>query len=72
MWNMVVLIPKGNGGFRGIGIVEVLWKVLLGMVNCQIRVEVQFYDALHGFMAGLGTGTTSLEAELLQQLMVIR
>ena len=69
---MVVLIPKENGGFRGILLVEVLWKLLLGIVNWQIGVAVKFYDVLHGFREGLGTGTTSLEAKLIQQLMEIR
>ena len=24
---MMVLIPKGGGGYRGIGLIEVIWKV---------------------------------------------
>ena len=27
-WQTVVLIPKGKGEFRGIGLVEVIWKLL--------------------------------------------
>ena len=26
-WQAVVLIPKGEGDYRGIGLVEVMWKV---------------------------------------------
>ena len=33
-WHTVVLLPKGNGDFQGVGIVKVLWKELLGLVNC--------------------------------------
>ena len=29
----VVLLPKGNGDFRGIGLVEVLWKAVSGVIN---------------------------------------
>ena len=27
-WQTVVLIPKGKGEFRGIGLVEVTWKLM--------------------------------------------
>ena len=27
-WYMVVLVPKENGEFRGIGLIEVIWKAL--------------------------------------------
>ena len=27
-WQAVVLIPKGKGEYRGIGLVEVMWKVV--------------------------------------------
>ena len=33
MWQMLVLIPKRNGEFRGIGLVEVLRKGLLRVIN---------------------------------------
>ena len=41
MWQMVVLIPKGNGGFRGNGILKVLWKALLRVINRRIRAADQ-------------------------------
>ena len=28
MWQAVVLIPKGKKDYRGIGLVEVMWKVV--------------------------------------------
>ena len=67
-WKMVVLVPKGNGKFRGIGIVEVYWMLMSGVVNQRIRGEVQFHDIMHGFWSVQVTGTASLEAKLLQQL----
>ena len=27
-WQVVVMVPKGKGEFRGIGLVEVVWKIL--------------------------------------------
>ena len=32
-WQAVVLIPKGKGDYRGIGLVEVLWKVVAVILN---------------------------------------
>ena len=48
-WQMTVLLPKGNIEFQGIGIFEVIWKAVLGMVNLWIGETVNFHDALHGF-----------------------
>ena len=30
----VVLIPKGGGEYCGMLIVEVVWKVVMGIINC--------------------------------------
>ena len=68
----MLLIPKGNRYFRGIGIVEFLWKSLSGVINWRIRAVVQFHDVLHGFWACRGMGKTSLEAKMIQQLMDMR
>ena len=45
---MVLILPKGNGEFRRIGFVKVLWKALLGVFNRNIRAAVNFDDTLHG------------------------
>ena len=38
-WKALVMIPKGVGtNFRGIVPVEVLWKAIFGIINCQIFV----------------------------------
>ena len=33
MWQAVVLIPKGNNDYRSIGLVEVMWKVVVEILN---------------------------------------
>ena len=71
-WKTVVPIPKGNGNFRGIGLVDILWKTVTGILNCHLTAEIQFYDILQGFCTGRGTRTTSLEVKLLQQIMALR
>ena len=71
-WQAVVLIPKGKGDYRGIGLVEVMWKVVAVTLNCCFTSSITFHDVLHGFRAGRGTGTATLKAKLLQQLAAMR
>ena len=71
-WQTVVLFPKRNGGLRGIGRIEVLWRLLSGVIYWWIGAAVQFHDVLHGFQESRGTGAASLKAKLLQQLTEIR
>ena len=68
----MVLIPKGGGDYYVIGLVEVVWKVVTVILNFCLATSIDFHVFLHGFWAGLCTGTTSLEAKLLQQLMAMR
>ena len=37
-WATMVILPKGKGGYRGIGMVEVLWKVFSVVVNCFLKI----------------------------------
>ena len=71
-WGTILLIPKENGNFCVIRLVEVLWKTVTGILNCRLTKGIQFHDTLHGFFTGRGTGTASLEANLPQQLMDMR
>ena len=66
MWQVVVLIPKGGKDYRGIVLVEVMWKVVAVVLNCRFTASITFHDFLHGFWMGHGTGTATLEAKLLQ------
>ena len=67
-WQAVVLIHKGKKDYRGIGLVEVMWKVVAAIINRRFTSSITYHDAFHGFRAGRGTGTATLEANLLQQL----
>ena len=65
---IVVLIPKGNSGdFRGIGLLEVIWKVLERVMDARLKC-VPLHDALHGFRPGRSCGTGIMEVKLAQQL----
>ena len=65
LWSAVVLLPKGNGDFRGIGLIEALWKVIEKIIDRRLSDSIQFHDVLHGFRAKRGTGTAIIEAKLL-------
>ena len=60
-WVIVVLLPKGGGDFRGIGLIEPCWKVVEVIMDQRLEV-IQFHDSLHGFLKGRGTGTCILGA----------
>ena len=68
LWSTVVLLPKGNGNYQGIGLLEMSWKVIESIINQRIASKVNFHNALHGFQTSRGTGTACIEANLLQQL----
>ena len=72
MWQAVVMIPKGRQEYQGIGLVEVMWKVVAAILHHWITASINFHDFLHGFRAVHGTGTATLEAKLLQQLAAMR
>ena len=68
IWQAVVLIPNGKRDYHGIGLMGVMWKVMAAILNCQLTASITFHDLLHRFLGGCGTGTTTLEAKLLQKL----
>ena len=51
---------------------KVMWKVVAVILNFRLTSSITFHDVLHGFRAGRGTGTATLEAKLLQQLAAMR
>ena len=71
-WQAVFLIPKGKKDYRGIDLVEVMWKVVAAILNRRFTPSIAYHNALYGFRAGRGTGTVTLEAKLLQQLVALR
>ena len=64
MWTTMFLIPKGDGGYRGIGMVETIWEVYTSIVNIRLQSFIVLHDALHGFRQGRGTGTAIMEAKV--------
>ena len=71
-WQVVVLIPKGKKDYQGIGLVEVMWKVVAALLNRHFTASITYHEFLHGFWAGCSTGTATPKAKLLQQLAALR
>ena len=70
-WQAVVLIPTGKREYRGIGLVRVMWKIVAAILNHWLTSSITYNNFLHGFWAGRGTGTTTLEAKLIHQLAAL-
>ena len=49
-----------------------MWKVVAAILNRRLTASITFHNFLHGFRTCHGTGTTTLEAKLLQQLESLR
>ena len=43
-WQAVVIIPKAKKYYRGIGFVEVMWKVVADILNRQLTASTTFHD----------------------------
>ena len=66
-WIIVVLLPKKDGGYRGIGLLEPIWKVIEAIMDRRLNV-IPLHDCLRGYLAKRGTRTAITEAKLFQQL----
>ena len=66
-WMIIVLLPKGGGDFRGIGLLDPFWKVVVKVMVCRLG-SIEFHPCLHGGLPKRGTGTATIEAKLAQQL----
>jgi len=67
-----VMIPKPDGGSRGIGLLEVVLKVIECIINARVAAKGKFHDCLHAFRAARGTDTAQIESKLFQQLQTKR
>lgn len=71
-WTLLALLPKPDGGVRGIGLLEVTWKLCEAIIDTRVKQVVKLHDCIHGFTAHRGTGTAIIEAKLQQELASIR
>ena len=52
MFQAVVLIPKWVGDYHRIGLVEVMWKVMMVILNHFFTTSISLHRILHGFGVG--------------------
>ena len=67
----MVLILKGGVGYRGIGLVELIWKAVAVILNRLFTAAIAYHDSLHRFWAGRGTGTATLEVKLIYHVAAL-
>ena len=72
MWQAVVMITKGKKDYQSIGLVEVMWKEVVEILNHRLTASITFHDFLHGLRAGRRTCTATLEDKLLQKIAALR
>ena len=70
-WNVLVLITKANADTWGIGLLEVVWKVVEAVIETWIKSLVQFHNEMHGFCAGREAGTAITELKPAQELEIV-
>ena len=61
-----MLIPKVGGDFHIIRIMEVIWKMVVEILNHRLGVDIIIHEVLHGLWDGHGVGTAFLETKILQ------
>ena len=50
-WIVLVILPKGNGDFHWIWLLEPFWKVLQNLMDARLEV-IPLHDCLRGFTKG--------------------
>jgi hypothetical protein len=67
LWIIVILIPKGGGDYRGIRLLEPIWKVIEKAIVHRLDA-IQLHNSLHSCHIKCRMGTAIIEAMLVQQL----
>ena len=70
LWMVIVLLPKGGGDYRGVGLLDPIWKVVEVVMDNRLKV-LDYHDCILGFLAWQGTETAPTEVKLAQQLAYI-
>ena len=65
---ILVLLKKPCGNeYRGIGLLETIWKLISSIMDRRMKEAVEFDDSVHGFRQQRGTGTAILRNKLSMQ-----
>lgn len=64
---LVLFLKKSNGDVRGIGLLEVIHKLIFTIINSRLNNSLSFHDSVHGFRINRGSftsiGGTKIEAQ---------
>ena len=63
---------KGGGDYPVIGLVEVMWKAVVVILNLCFTTSITYCDSLHGLWAGCGYGTATVKVKLLRKFETLR
>jgi hypothetical protein len=44
-WSVLVEIPKGSGGFRAIGLLEIIWKLIYSIIDSRLKQKIILHPA---------------------------
>ena len=70
-YGVLVIIPKDDaGGVRGIGLLEVIHKLVSQVINLRMATSIEFLEEVHGFRCGRGTYTAIGETKIRLQMAV--
>ena len=70
---VLVIIPKDDkGGTRGIGLLEIIHKLISQIINMRMSKAITFCESVHGFRKKRGTYTAIGEAKLRTQMETCR
>ena len=58
------MITKGNTDTQGIGLLEMIWKVVEAIINTRLQTSIQFHNILHGLHAGRVMGMATMEIKI--------
>ena len=64
----IISLSKGGGKYRGIGMIEVMWKDISLIVERHLANSINFHDILHGLWDKIGTGTANFDSNVLQKI----
>ena len=67
-WKILILTLNGNTENQGIGLLDVLWKVIESIIDTCINKALTLHEIIHEFQSGRGTGTSSVDINLTQEL----
>ena len=69
-WLIIILLPKGDGGYWGIVLIEPIHKTVHLVVDGKLEI-IKSHDCLHSILSGCGTGTVIKVLKLAVQLAYI-